>query len=93
MPGHPLFNIPQRYKAFVRLNDDILEALQKYVEREGINYAELAKRLNKRKKTINRWFSGEHNFTIKHLALIEEKLNQPNFYTINSLQDKLNKNK
>ena len=66
--------IPEQTKRQVRISMDIASQINYLLKKKNISQRELASSLNKKESEISKWLSGNHNFTIKTLASIEEVL-------------------
>lgn len=69
-----LDTIPKYVKNYIRLSSDISSYINEILGRNGLNQKFLAEELNKKESEISKWLSGNHNFTIKTIAKIEDIL-------------------
>lgn len=60
----------QEIKEEVRLTMGISNRLDYLMHQKGISKIELAKALDKRPSEITRWLSGQHNFTLRTIAVL-----------------------
>jgi len=68
--------IPEQTKRQVRISMNIASQINYLLKKKNISQRELASSLNKKESEISKWLSGNHNFTIKTLASIEEVLSE-----------------
>ena len=68
--------IPQKLKSFVRISMDIATQINFYLNQKNLTQRDLAEKLGKKESEISKWLSGNHNFTIKTLANIEEAIGE-----------------
>ena len=66
---------PAYTRRYVRKSIDISDRIFLLMEELDLSQKDLAKALGKSPSEINKWLGGQHNFTIKTLAAIEEILN------------------
>ena len=57
-------------KEEVRLTMGVSNRLDDLMHEKGISKIELAKALDKRPSEVTRWLSGQHNFTLRTIALL-----------------------
>jgi len=69
-----LANIPVKVKSFNRISMEISATISDILKEKGISQKELADLMQKRESEISKWLSGNHNFTIRSLAKLEEAL-------------------
>ena len=69
-----LEKVPKWRKNYLRMSMDIAQYIEKILKNEDIKQAELAKDLEKHESEISKWLSGNHNFTLKSLAKLEDIL-------------------
>ena len=72
---------PAYTKRYVRKSIDIADRLFILMQEKEMSQKDLAKALKKSPSEINKWLSGQHNFTVKTMAAIEEVL-QSNLFSI-----------
>ena len=53
---------------------DIANRIEKILERKGWSQADFARAAGKKEAEISKWMSGQHNFTIRTIAKIENVL-------------------
>lgn len=68
--------IPNKVKNFVRISMDIATQINYYLNQKNLTQRELAAKLGKKESEISKWLSGNHNFTIKTIANIEEAIGE-----------------
>ncbi len=68
--------IPKKVKSFVRISMDIATQINYYLNQKNLTQRELAVKLGKKESEISKWLSGNHNFTIKTIANIEEAIGE-----------------
>ena len=71
-----LDRVPNRKKNYLRMSMDIAQYIGQILKKENIKQAELAKELGKHESEVSKWLSGNHNFTLKSLAKLEDILEQ-----------------
>lgn len=69
-----LAKIPEETKIFVDKYADLVVLINSVLREKGLTQKALADQLDKRPSEINKWLSGEHNFTLKSLAKLEAEL-------------------
>ncbi len=57
-------------KEEIRLTMGVSDKLDALMHEKGLSKIELAKALGKRPSEITRWLSGQHNFTLRTIALL-----------------------
>lgn len=67
--------IPKEIDTEVRLSDAIADKIYSTLKERGISQKEFAKQVGKSELEVARWVSGEHNFSLRTLALISNALN------------------
>jgi transcriptional regulator with XRE-family HTH domain len=70
-----LKNIPQKVRNFTRLSMGIAADIDDILKQKKMSQKMFADLMEKKESEISKWLSGSHNFTIKSIAKIEEKLN------------------
>lgn len=63
-------NTAPEIKEEIRLTMGISNRLDELMHKKGLSKVELAKALGKRPSEITRWLSGQHNFTLRTIALL-----------------------
>ncbi|MHB1688443.1 MAG: helix-turn-helix domain-containing protein [Ignavibacteriaceae bacterium] len=71
-----LQSIRVRVKSFVRISTDIATQINYFLNKKNLTQRDLAERLGKKESEISKWLSGNHNFTIKTIANIEEAIGE-----------------
>ena len=54
----------------IRLTMAISDRLDDLMRQKGMSKVELAKALHKRPSEVTRWLSGQHNFTLRTIAIL-----------------------
>ena len=62
--------VPEQIKLEIDLEFAISNRIHDLMMQRGLSKTDLAKALNKRPSEITKWLSGQHNFTIKTIALL-----------------------
>ncbi len=88
-----LKRIPRWKDIYFRLSMDIAQQIDDIIRKDGIKQAELAKKLGKHESEISKWLSGNHNFTLKTLAKLEDILEERIIFIANEFQEYLLKPK
>ena len=68
--------VPNYVKGYVDHSFNISDRISEIMNDKGITQKELAKRLGKSESEISKWMTGQHNFTIKSIAKIEDALDE-----------------
>lgn len=84
-----LKRIPRWKDIYFRLSMDIAQQIDDIIRKDGIKQAELAKKLGKHESEISKWLSGNHNFTLKTLAKLEDILEERIIFIANEFQEYL----
>jgi len=66
-----LNNISEDIKRYSELYFDLLDAVHQELKQQNITQADLAKSTGKYPSEIHKWFSGDHNFTLKSIIKLE----------------------
>lgn len=64
-------------KEEVRLTMGLSNRLDDLMQKKGISKVELAKALDKRPSEVTRWLSGQHNFTLRTIAMLNVFFGEP----------------
>ncbi|MXN91281.1 helix-turn-helix domain-containing protein [Flavobacterium sp. Sd200] len=72
-----LAETPEETKVFARMYADIVVRIHELLKENHLNQKELADKLEKRPSEINKWLTGEHNFTLRSLAKLQVELGEP----------------
>jgi transcriptional regulator with XRE-family HTH domain len=72
-----LNNTPKDVEIFVDWYADLVVRINELLRENNINKKELAEKLGKKPSEISRWFSGDHNFTLRSLAKLSAELGEP----------------
>lgn len=75
-----LAETPEETKIFVNLYADILVRIKQLLKEKELTQKSFAEKLDKRPSEINKWLTGEHNFTLKSLAKMQAELGEPIIY-------------
>lgn len=75
-----LADTPEDTKIFVSLYADILVRIKQLMKEKELTQKSFAEKLDKRPSEINKWLTGNHNFTIKSLAKMQAELGEPIIY-------------
>ncbi|MBK5215064.1 MAG: helix-turn-helix transcriptional regulator [Flavobacteriaceae bacterium] len=75
-----LADTPEDTKIFVSLYADILVRIKQLMKEKELTQKSFAEKLDKRPSEINKWLTGDHNFTIKSLAKMQAELGEPIIY-------------
>ena len=71
-----LSEVPEYRKRLARTSFDISDRIQTLMLKKGWNKTQLAKKAGKDNAEVTRWLSGEHNFTLKTISLLETIFNE-----------------
>ena len=63
-------SIPDEVNAEVDLEMELSDHINNLMNARGLSKAEFARAIGKRPCEITKWLSGQHNFTIKKLAML-----------------------
>ena len=79
--GHPDFKemlgiIPSEVGREIDLSFDIAARIHEVLVRKGWSQADFARNAGKKEAEISKWMSGQHNFTIRTIAFIENLLGE-----------------
>jgi transcriptional regulator with XRE-family HTH domain len=72
-----LARTPEDVKIFTRLYADLVVRINSILKEKGITQKSLAESLDKRPSEINKWLSGDHNFTLRSIAKLQAELGKP----------------
>ena len=72
-----LSKIPADIQYEVDMEYAISNRIMELLEERGLSKLELARSLGKRPSEITKWVSGQHNFTIRTLALLSAFFGEP----------------
>ena len=64
----------QRTSSYVGLSDDIALSILNVLKEKKISKKEFASKLGKQPSIISKWFNGQHNFTVKTIVDIDQKI-------------------
>ncbi len=67
------FSVPKEIEGYTNHSTEIAIMISNYINLNGLNKKKFAKLVGKTASDITRWVSGNHNFTILTLSLIETK--------------------
>lgn len=71
-----LNKMPLDVKIFTRKYSDLVVLINQILKEKGFTQKNLADKLDKRPSEINRWLSGDHNFTLRSIAKLEAELGE-----------------
>ncbi|WP_035738298.1 helix-turn-helix domain-containing protein [Flavobacterium subsaxonicum] len=71
-----LAETPEETKVFAKMYADIVVRINQLLKENNLNQKELADKLEKRPSEINKWLTGEHNFTLRSLAKLQVELGE-----------------
>jgi transcriptional regulator with XRE-family HTH domain len=71
---------PKEVRIFVRKYGDIVVRINQLLREKGYTQKKLAEKMDKTPSEINKWLSGDHNFTLRSLAKLEAELGADIFY-------------
>lgn len=63
-------------KIFADKYADLIVLINQILKEKQYNQKKLAEKLEKRPSEINRWLTGEHNFTLRSIAKLEAELGE-----------------
>ncbi len=72
-----LADVPSDIKHEIDLEFAISDRINSLMIERGLTKLELAKALGKRPSEITKWLSGQHNFTIRTIALLSSFFGKP----------------
>lgn len=67
---------PADVDVLVKWYAEILDRIEELMTEKGYTQKYLAEKLDKQPSEINRWLSGDHNFTIRSLAKLQVELGE-----------------
>ena len=62
--------VPAVIKAEIDLSFAIAERLESLIKEKGLSKKEFADAIGKRPSEVTKWLSGQHNFTLRTLAML-----------------------
>ena len=65
-----VLEVPAEIKAEVDLSFAISERLERLIKDKGLSKKEFADAIGKRPSEVTKWLSGQHNFTLRTLAML-----------------------
>lgn len=68
--------MPEETKIFVDKYADIVVRVNQLLKEKGLTQKDLASKMGKKPPEINKWLSGEHNFTLRSIAKLEAELGE-----------------
>lgn len=71
-----LAETPEETRVFARMHADIVVRVNQLLKEKSMSQKDLADQMEKRPSEINKWLTGEHNFTLKSLARLETDLGE-----------------
>lgn len=81
-----LDRIPNWQKIYYRLAMDLTQHINELMKKDGKSQVGLARMLGKHESEISKWLSGNHNFTLKSLAKLEDILESRVIFVPNEIQ-------
>lgn len=72
-----LADVPADIKHEVDLEFAISDRISQLMNKHGLTKLEFARALGKRPSEITKWLSGQHNFTIRTIALLSTFFGEP----------------
>ena len=72
-----LAQVPEGIKAEINLQFDVSQRVYELMQARGLNKRQLAEQLDRRPSEITKWLSGQHNFTLKTIAMLSSFFGQP----------------
>lgn len=76
-----LTNVPQDVMSEVELSFAIANKIYALMQQRGLTKKQFADALGKKPSEITKWLSGQHNFTIRTLAMLSNFFGQPLIHT------------
>ena len=70
-------HVPDEIKQEVTLEMEISNRLEELMTRRGLTKIGLAQALEKRPCEVTKWLSGQHNFTVRTLAMLSAYFGEP----------------
>ncbi|MGY6560666.1 MAG: helix-turn-helix domain-containing protein [Luteibaculaceae bacterium] len=67
---------PKDVEIFVDKYADLVLRINQILREKGYTQKSLAEKLEKRPSEINKWLSGDHNFTLRSIAKLEAELGE-----------------
>ncbi|MCC8115352.1 MAG: helix-turn-helix transcriptional regulator [Bacteroidales bacterium] len=77
-----LASVPKEIREEVNLEFDVSNRVYQLMQAKGISKKELADALGKRPSEITKWLSGQHNFTLRTIAMLTAFFGQTIIQTI-----------
>ncbi|MCD8386679.1 MAG: helix-turn-helix transcriptional regulator [Bacteroidales bacterium] len=74
--------VPKEIQEEVNLEFDVSNRVYQFMQAKGITKKELAGALGKRPSEITKWLSGQHNFTLRTIAMFTAFFGQTIIQTI-----------
>ena len=71
-----LAKTPEDVKIFAKLYGDLVVRINSILKEKEYTQKHLAEMLDKKPSEINKWLSGEHNFTLKSIAKLQAELGE-----------------
>lgn len=63
-------SIPASQKEEARLSFDVADRISQLMEERGLSKKQFADALGRRPSEITKWLSGQHNFTLRTIAML-----------------------
>ena len=67
---------PCEVKQELELSFAIADKLNMFIKKRGLTKSEFAEAIGKRPSEVTKWFSGQHNFTIRTLSMLSDFFNE-----------------
>lgn len=81
--------VPQDIKTEVDMSFAISDRIFALMHAQGLSKKQFADALGRKPSEITKWLSGQHNFTIRTIAMLTDYFGQPIIQTVPSTYDKL----
>lgn len=69
--------VPAQVRTEVDLSFAIADRIDTLVKKRGLTKKEFAESIGKRPSEVTKWLSGQHNFTIRTLAMLSNYFGEP----------------
>lgn len=70
-------SIPNEISSQVDMEMELSDRIYYLMTAHGLNKADFAHALGKRPSEVTKWLSGQHNFTIKTIAMLSDFFGEP----------------
>lgn len=68
--------VPDNIRIETDLEFGVSDKISELMNKEGVSKVQLAKALGKRPSEVTKWLSGQHNFTLKTIAMLSSYFKQ-----------------